>query len=87
MFADLTKEMVIKTGIVVCQQSSWIAVSPDGVIFENGIPTELLEIKCPYKGASMPIDEAIEQEFRKCLDFSNNGIALKKSIGIMGRFN
>ena len=52
---------------------------------ENGIPTELFEIKCPYKGASMTIDKAIQQEFRKYLDFSNNGIALKKKHQYYGQ--
>ncbi|KAL1488169.1 hypothetical protein ABEB36_015127 [Hypothenemus hampei] len=27
----------------------WLAYSPDGIIISNGVPSALLEIKCPFK--------------------------------------
>lgn len=39
-----------EVGLVVCQSDPWLAVSPDGVIFENGEPIKLLEIKFPFIG-------------------------------------
>lgn len=39
-----------KIGILICQKYPWLAYSPDGIIFEHGRPSRLLEIKCPYLG-------------------------------------
>ena len=35
---------------------------------ENGVPVALLDIKCPFKGAKLPISESIELEFKSCLE-------------------
>ena len=39
---------VQECGLLVVVKQPWIAFSPDGVIFENNLPTKLLEIKCPF---------------------------------------
>lgn len=71
LFVDMSGKIVIQTGLVVCQLNPWLAVSPDGVIFENEVATEILEIKCPWKGKTLSIKEAVQQEFSKCLDIVN----------------
>lgn len=37
-----------KVGIAISKKYPWFGYSPDGIIFENGQPVALLEIKCPY---------------------------------------
>lgn len=69
---------IIETGLVIAQQNPWIACSPDGIIFENGKPSILVEIKCPVKGQTLNIYSAMELEFGKCLDFSQELVQLKK---------
>lgn len=49
-FVSMTNKKVVEVGLIISQRNPWLAFSPDGVIFENGAPSELLEIKCPYKG-------------------------------------
>ena len=39
-----------------------MAFSPDGVIFENNLPTKLLEIKCPFNLT----DVSVETVLLKC---------------------
>jgi hypothetical protein len=41
---------VREIGLVICNRHPWLGFTPDGVIFKNGVPTKLLEIKCPFKG-------------------------------------
>jgi hypothetical protein len=37
-------------GLVVSPNMPWLAVSPDGVVFKNGVPERFLEIKSPVAG-------------------------------------
>lgn len=78
LFVERIEKTVFETGLVISKENPWIGVSPNGVVFENGRPTELLEIKCPYKGASMSVDESIEHEFKKCLKKRDGNYYLKK---------
>lgn len=41
---------VHNVGIAISTRYPWFGYSPDGIIFENGKPIKLLEIKCPYSG-------------------------------------
>jgi hypothetical protein len=41
---------IIQTGLIVHKKNPFLGYSPDGIIFENGIATTLLEIKCIVKG-------------------------------------
>lgn len=41
---------VLKVGLLICRSQPWLAYSADGILFQNGQPYGLLEIKCPYKG-------------------------------------
>lgn len=36
--------------LILTKKFSWLGYSPCGIIFENGKPSKLLEIKCPYSG-------------------------------------
>lgn len=59
---------VYETGLLVSPVNSWLSISPDGVIFINGKPYALLEIKCPYQGKEVTILEAIKSNsFKTCL--------------------
>ena len=85
MYRENTGHEVLQTGLIICQKNPWLAFSPDGIIFKEGKPHALLEIKCPFKGKNMNIDSAIRQEFGKCLEFCDNNISLKKKHKYYGQ--
>ena len=85
IFIEKTGKHVIEVGLVVSRQNPWLAVSPDGVIFENGAPVEVLEIKCPFKGAQMNIKDAIDKEFKQCLDVRGEKYVLKQGNKYYGQ--
>ncbi|KAI4455454.1 exonuclease phage-type/recb c-terminal domain-containing protein [Holotrichia oblita] len=45
---------------VVPKLFPWLGVSPDGVSFVHGQPTQLLEIKCPYSGKDLSAHEFMD---------------------------
>ncbi|KAJ8917892.1 hypothetical protein NQ315_002584, partial [Exocentrus adspersus] len=47
-YKSCNKYTVAEVGLVISRQYPWLAYSPDGVVMTNGVPTRLLEIKCPY---------------------------------------
>lgn len=49
-FIERTGKEVMECGIVISPANKWLGYSPDGVVFQNGKPTAVLEIKCPYEG-------------------------------------
>ena len=84
-FSKMTNETVHEVGLVISSTNPWLAHSPDGVIFENGQPNELVEIKCPYKGKKMNVFDAIKEEFKSCLNFNSENIQLKKKHKYYGQ--
>ena len=50
---------VIPYGLVVSKQNTWLGYSPDGIVFKDGKPWKLIEIKCPYNGKTMSITDLI----------------------------
>ena len=71
---------VVEVGLVISPINPWLAYSPDGVLVQNQNVCTLLEIKCPFKGKKMTIDQAIQFDAStKYLDFKNeNGLSLKE---------
>lgn len=53
---------VIETGFIVCRINPWIGYTPDGVVFENGLPSKLIEVKCPYDGVTQTIDDVVRKQ-------------------------
>ncbi|XP_071566930.1 uncharacterized protein Lolal isoform X1 [Temnothorax nylanderi] len=84
-FKKKTSKEVIETGLVVSQQNPWLAYSPDGVIFKDGRPTELLEIKCPFKGKTMTIEDTVNNEVGKSLIKDKENIYLKEKHRYYGQ--
>lgn len=78
---------IIQVGLVISSQNPWLAYSPDGVIFEQNIPTKVLEIKCPFKGKSKTVMVAIQFEFKKGLVIENENISLKEKHAHYAKFN
>ncbi|KAK0165836.1 hypothetical protein PV328_004320 [Microctonus aethiopoides] len=58
-FSELSGQTVIETRLIVSKCNPWLAVSPDGIIFEDDVPVGVLEIQCPWKGASMTVPEGV----------------------------
>lgn len=56
----------------------WLAYSPDGVIFSDGKPTALLEIKCPYSEKTANIQETVNAQLNKFLVKHGENIQLKE---------
>lgn len=77
-FKKATSKDIIETGLIICQQNPWLAYSPDGVIFKDGKPSELLEIKCPFQGKSKNIHTVVQSVIGKCLIQDGENITLKK---------
>ena len=77
-FRKATNKDVIETGLIISQQNPWLAYSPDGVIFKDGKPSELLEIKCPFKGKSKDIHTVVQSVIGKVLIQEGENITLKK---------
>ncbi|CAH2097660.1 unnamed protein product [Euphydryas editha] len=59
LFIEKVKKTVVETGLVISKQNPWLAYSPDGIILTDGVPSALLEIKCPFKGKSKGIIETV----------------------------
>ena len=84
-FVFVAGKSVIQTGLIVCQSNPKFAHSPDGIVFDNGFPRELVEIKCPFKGKSMSVKEAILYELKGCLVIENGKYCLKKKHKYYGQ--
>lgn len=80
-----TKKIVVEVGLVACQHNPWLAVSPDGIIVGENGSHELLEIKCPSKGKTITVREAIKESFGKCLNMNSEPISLKKKHAYYGQ--
>lgn len=51
----------VTIGIFVHPLVPWLGSSADGIVFDNGSPTKLLEIKVPVKGKKFPPSTIINQ--------------------------
>jgi hypothetical protein len=50
-YRKFTEEDIRTLGLIICKKYPWMGYSPDGVVVDaDGIPTKLIEIKCPLKG-------------------------------------
>lgn len=49
-YKNVNNYEVCEPGLIICRQYPWFAYSPDGIVFQNSIPSRLVEIKCPYEG-------------------------------------
>jgi hypothetical protein len=50
-YRKFTEEDMVALGLIICKKYLWMGYSPDGVVVDaDGIPTKLIEIKCPLKG-------------------------------------
>lgn len=81
-------EEVIETGLIVSTSSTWLAATPDGVVLKNCQPHKLLEIKCPWNGKKMNIEDLVINLRGKgeCFDGPLNAqIALNKKHDYYGQ--
>jgi len=61
LYADTNPNCTIfEPGLLVSHENLWTGYSADGIVFESGKPTKLLEIKCPFKGATLDIIQLME---------------------------
>ncbi|KAI4455467.1 isxo2-like transposase domain [Holotrichia oblita] len=52
-YKNITQCDIWVPNFVIAKLFPWLGVSPDGVSFVHGQPTQLLEIKCPYPGKDL----------------------------------
>ncbi|XP_031329650.1 uncharacterized protein LOC116160569 isoform X1 [Photinus pyralis] len=77
IFMDATGLKVVECGLVVSHFNSWLGYSPDGIIVDqDGNPKELIEIKCPFAGATETIGSVVPK--LKYLQLEDNIYELKK---------
>lgn len=50
VFIKISKMDVVECGLIIPEANKWLGYSPDGIIFFNGQPLYLLEIKCLFEG-------------------------------------
>nr|CAI5826558.1 unnamed protein product [Callosobruchus analis] len=76
-YKERNNYVICEIGLFICRKYHWLAYSPDEVVIENGVPTRLVEIKCPYGGIE---NDAINFVYTcDYLDISaERGITLKK---------
>ncbi|KAL7302499.1 hypothetical protein TKK_0005142 [Trichogramma kaykai] len=84
-FIKNTNFIVKEVGLVISKSNPWMGYSPDGIIFQNGKPTALLEIKCPYIGKTSNIQATIEAQCTKYLVRVDENIELKKKHSYYGQ--
>ena len=46
-YKDETGADAREVGFVIHDQHDWLAISPDALVYENGVPIGGVEIKCP----------------------------------------
>ncbi|KAJ8957217.1 hypothetical protein NQ318_007779, partial [Aromia moschata] len=75
-FIALTGMEVFECGMVISNSNQWLGFSADGIIFGDGQPLYLLEIKCLFKGATETIMESVISA--KFIEKENGQFKLKK---------
>lgn len=61
IYSNQKKVEVKQFGLIVPGENPWLGYSPDGIVFKDGKPDILIEIKCPFIGKSKSIKEIISQ--------------------------
>lgn len=62
LFARDSKQKIVPCGFVTSYDYPWLGYSPDGIIINNfNEPTKLVEIKCPYLGSTVGLQDVIEK--------------------------
>ncbi|KAK4882490.1 hypothetical protein RN001_005809 [Aquatica leii] len=60
-FVEATGLSVLQCGLVVSEGNPWLGYSPDGLVVDNNeYPEQLIEIKCPFEGATQSIGSVIQ---------------------------
>ncbi|XP_023217990.1 uncharacterized protein LOC111620309 [Centruroides sculpturatus] len=77
---------VVEVGLVILPQLPWLAFSPDGIVFQHGKPSHLLEIKCPLLAVTSSFQDLITSKKKNFLTGDNhNGYQLKKKNPYYGQ--
>lgn len=58
-YVEEMKLEVFQFGLIVPKENPWLGYSPDGIVFENGKPVKLIEIKCPLSGKEKTIQDIL----------------------------
>lgn len=62
LFARDSKQNIVPCGFVTSYDYLWLGYSPDGIIVNNfNEPTKLIEIKCPYIGSTVRLQDVVEK--------------------------
>lgn len=58
LYSQKTGQKVYKSGFITSSTEKWLGYSPDGLLVDaNNYPSKLIEIKCPFKGKTLNINE------------------------------
>jgi len=56
LYAKMSGRNISKCGFLTSKIEKWLGYSPDGKILDSkNYPSKLLEINCPFKGATLDI--------------------------------
>lgn len=59
-YVEKMKLDVCQFGLIVPNENQWLGYSPDGIVFENGKPVKLVEIKCPNVGKNKTVHDILK---------------------------
>lgn len=62
-YVRLLGDEVVTPGLLIPVLHPWLGYSADGVVYKNGKPWKLLEIKCPVKGKSKGASDLLDCKY------------------------
>lgn len=74
---------IFEPGLLVSHENPWTGYSADGIVFESGKPSKLLEIKCPFMGKNFGIKKLLKT--CKYLEKKNGTYCLKNRHAYYGQ--
>src|SRR5215469_3540953 len=69
---------VKRFGICVSRHAPFLACSPDGIVFKDGRPDRLVEIKCPYISRDVDLIQLVKNRRVPYLFFERGRLYMKK---------
>lgn len=79
-YSEVEGVNVVETGVIINLNKPWLCASPDGIVLRDGIPSKILEIKCPYSCRKTNIVNVENSTCNvKYLKYTNGSVKLKKT--------
>lgn len=85
LYAKMSGQNISQCGFLTSENEKWLGYSPDGIILDSkNYPSKVLEIKCPFKGATLDITELMDN-LNYITKFDDGTYHLKKKHAYYGQ--